>query len=338
MPRPVAAALAALVCGACTSIHVGHPRDYARAELSCAGRTYTTSSVANLEIVTWNLHGPPNVPVMTDRLKLIAKAVGEQAPDLAVFQEVWFEGDYRTLVDAMQGKYAVVADDPKVTQGGLHGWFGFRKGGLVAFVRKDGRWEVAADDVSKPAEEFTQYVAEAPFVISEFDGASGKGFQSFVLASKDHQYRVQVYNTHLQSQYGDQKRYVGVRRSQVNELMQSAGQSWTKARVDTQIMLGDFNTRPDELLIYDRMTESFDDLTAIPRVALKCAGSSLDYEKRAGSELPVTVEADRIDYALARRATNVRVASFTLVVSTALDTPYSDHQGLSLGLSIGRRP
>ena len=277
-----------------------------------------------LHVVSWNLHGPPSVGPMGRRIERVARLLlsREPGPDLILLQEVWFERDAKHIEKALLGKYERIRDSDVVTSN--RGWvFGFRKGGLLAFLNGRSRWKVPDTSL------FKEYAAHAPkWRFWQGDGLSGKGIQRFDLQQPG--YRVVVLNTHLQSPYLKEKDlferedlYPEVRGKQIDEL--AAYTSKEDAGV-TVLVAGDFNTTASETELYAKIKNAWADLTAAYREEWKC-GTILD-KKGPRKEW--------IDYVLSRTppGTKVRVEQIQLIKNTSVDCPYSDHHGLEVQLSL----
>jgi hypothetical protein len=114
---------------------------------------------------------------MGRRIERVARLLlsREPGPDLILLQEVWFEKDAKHIEKALGGTYERIRDSEVVTS---HlGWaFGFRRGGLLAFLNGRSRWKVPDTSL------FKEYAAHAPkWRFWQGDGLSGKGIQRFDL-------------------------------------------------------------------------------------------------------------------------------------------------------------
>jgi endonuclease/exonuclease/phosphatase family metal-dependent hydrolase len=277
-----------------------------------------------LHVVSWNLHGPPSVGPVWRRIERVARLLlsREPGPDLILLQEVWFERDAKHIEKAFGGTYERIRDSDVVTS--HRGWvFGFRKGGLLAFLNGRSRWKVPDTSL------FKEYAAHAPkWRFWQGDGLSGKGIQRFDLQQPG--YRVVVLNTHLQSPYPKEKDLFGredlypeVRGRQIDEL---AAYTSKEAAGVIVLVVGDFNTAASETDLYAKIKNVWADLTATYREECKC-GTIID-KKGPRREW--------IDYVLSRTppGTEVRVDQIRLIKNTSVDRPYSDHHGLELQLSL----
>lgn len=324
--------LIALLSG-CASVHLG-------AEIPCdelqkpSTAQPPNTNESQLRVITWNLHGIPLAGDIRARLRRVASELSSRGSDLLLLQEVWFDGDAQELEAALSDTYKRVPDDPKVSSGIMNFIGGFRNGGLLALVKKDSAWTFNAE-----ASVFSEYKLAAPKrrFLNEGDGISGKGIQRFVLSIKNSPRKVQIFNTHLQSQYGVGRRYVQIRKAQIDELTKLAdSENDANQELVTQLVFGDFNTFPTERALYKKLTEKWSDLTSHKREECNC-GTSLDVDEDLQDGTPIAIEAEWIDFALARRDTNVKVVDAWRIPSSdsKIDCPFSDHYGLELLLRIG---
>lgn len=337
-----------MLLSGCASVHFG-------AEIPCdewknpSTAKYSRTNEDQLHVITWNLHGLPNTGDISARLRRVARELRYRGPDLLLLQEVWFDGDAKELetelekdlengleeelYTALADKYTRVPDDPKVSSGFMNSVGGFRNGGLLAFTKKGSTWET-----NKKASTFAEFKLAAPkWRVFETDGISTKGIQRFVLSNPRLARNLQIFNTHLQSQYGDGRRYVQIRKAQIGELTTLANTEYAANQgLVTQLTFGDFNTFPTERELYKEITDKWNDLTSRSREECNC-GTSLDVDEDPQSGTPTAVEAEWIDYAFARRDTNVHVVDARRFPSSAstIDCPFSDHYGLEFMLRIG---
>jgi endonuclease/exonuclease/phosphatase family metal-dependent hydrolase len=281
--------------------------------------------VEQLHVISWNLHGVPTVAPMETRLARVAEQISLRGPDLVLFQEVWFEGDARTLDSLLGPGYSRVEDSWAVNLSLLSALSGFRRGGLLTYVRKEdaGGWKASRS-------EFRRFDRSPPWYhrpFDEGDGLSAKGIQYFRLERSGDQ--LIVFNTHLQSQY-PKDTYGDARIAQIAQLQELAS---TFPRQELILVAGDFNTWPDESEIYGLIIKSWQDkapwhdLTAPFRLENKDAVTHLEPDERP---------AHWIDYVLLRapseRAIDPRLR---LLKSRSIDCPYSDHHGLEALITIG---
>ena len=310
---------AAVVCGACSSVHLGKPVECTAAAADPPPPAGTADNDASLKIVTWNLHGTPDTAPMEARIRRVSGKLLAQDADIVLLQEVWFAGDARMLANGLAARYDQVEDDKAVLSGFLWPIVETRRGGLLAFVRKNGRWRLRGPSV------FTEFEARAPFwKLSELDGLAAKGIQRFEVESG--QLRLIVLNTHLQAQYGKERPYETERRAQVAQLHRSALSALGDGARAVLIAAGDFNTLPDESRVLSELATQWKDVTASFREACNC-GTLLTADSREGAW---------IDYAFIRMpaAGRYRVKSVERIPSASIDCPYSDHHGLQVGLEI----
>ncbi len=287
---------------ACDAVHWGEP-------VTCDAPAAPVSAPAPtgaLGVLSWNLHGTPDVAPMDARIARIADAIRVRAPHFVLLQEVWFEGDATRIETALANAYQRVADDPAVGDTLAGALSGHRSGGLLAFVRADA--EISAD-----ASQFTRFHDHAPRLrVQEGDGFSGKGFQRIDARIAGRALR--LFNTHLQAQYAE-RHYDEVRTAQLTQLVAAATERVAGGAV---LVAGDLNTTPAESSRYDLLSAAFSDLTEVLRAAQGTTNGSewLDYVFARGSG--------------AEPAPHVAAAE--LIPSERDDCPYSDHYGVLVWL------
>jgi endonuclease/exonuclease/phosphatase family metal-dependent hydrolase len=303
-PRAVAIA-AALAIQGCTSVEMdqgcGEPAPLSR-----------PSPDGNLRLVSWNVHALPFDATRHQRLDNVAGEIARRSPDLVLLQEVWLEADAARLSCRLAALYERVRDAETVLRP-----FGYRRGGLLAFVRRSSAWQLHGEA------SFEQYTAAAPWYrLEELDGIAGKGFQGFTVS--DGIRRVAVVNTHLQAQYPARGNpYEAERLQQIRQLVAQAGKDHG---AEALLVAGDFNVREEENAHYRTLTGTLEDVTADYRRACGC-GTFVD---RSGSE------SWWIDYVFARRADGGAVAAhFERIRNRGRDDPFSDHHGLNVALQLG---
>jgi endonuclease/exonuclease/phosphatase family metal-dependent hydrolase len=314
--------LIVLACAAsgCASLHWG-------TEYPCSDSSSPAVAPGlpkgDLHVISWNLHGTPEHGLREDRFRRVARALLERGPDLILLQEVWFKGDAAFLESELSRRYNRIADDPQVGEGPLATLIGRRQGGLLAFMRKDSAWKRPTNS------RFLQFEAGAPaYRVLELDGVSAKGVQMFYLSQPELQ--VVVFNTHLQSPYGEDRKYEEERRAQVKELegaiatYQAAGDGRT-----VRLVFGDFNTVPEELFKFFK--GSWTELSEQTRKTCNCQGTHLN---PVGKDRSKAEEGKWIDYALTPAGTDVRIAHTELVRSGSIDCPFSDHYGLDFRFGL----
>ena len=324
----------ALALNGCASVHWGSDHDYLPLSAHVSAEPQMATGSGDIHVITWNLHGSPDTAPMSNRLARVAKELIRRLPDLIVLQEIWFDGDKQSLQAALHDDYDLISDAPTVHSGFLSAVAGHRNGGLLTFLSHKSSWKTIGGDAALPST-FHEYQASASaWRISEGDGLGHKGFQRFELERDGT--RLTIYNTHLQSQYGDHRRYVAVRSLQIAELTNDANAEWGHATNSvTQLAFGDFNTSPTELELYKQLVSGWDDLTRHKRAMCDCSGTSLDYDEVPGTEDGrQTIEVEWIDYALARPGTGVRAVDITRILSDKVDWPFSDHHGLEVILAL----
>lgn len=167
-----------------------------------------------LRIMSWNVHGTPDVGPMGERIARIASVARARRPDVLFLQEVWFRGDAELFEKGLGRDYRRADDKSlKVSEGFLRQLVGFRDGGLVTFIRSDRTKRVHSR--FSPFE--NQCDGCPPF---EGDALSNKGIQTTELMLGEQQ--VLLVNTHLQSQYPEKnppKRYELLRQMQIAEIV-----------------------------------------------------------------------------------------------------------------------
>jgi endonuclease/exonuclease/phosphatase family metal-dependent hydrolase len=262
---------------------------------------------AQLRLVSWNVHGTPVAPRISERLDAVAGAVLARKPAVVLFQEVWRRSDATWLEKRFARKgYEVVG----VPNGGLL----MRKAGLLAFVHARAGWR--AD-----AARFHEFSAEASdWKVWEGDGLGDKGVQGFTVSREGLAF--DVLHTHLQAAY-QEGGYAEVRRAQLREL-----RALVATVQDRPVLVaGDLNTAPDEPAWQE--LADLRDLTATLRASCEC-----------GTSVPEAGETSRwIDYLLAHVPSGWDVeAKLSLLRSQRPDVPYSDHQGLDAVFRIAAPP
>lgn len=284
-----------------------------------------------LRIISWNLNGTPEAGPMRERIRRIAAQIIARAPDVALFQEVWFEGDAALLADALAGHYLRVSDAPAVRSHALSPFTGFRAGGLLAFVATGGRYRT---DGTSQFEQFSDTAAW--YRVRERDGVAGKGVQHFLLHEGGRS--LAILNVHLQAQYagaGPGSLHRHVRSRQIDQVQALAQRLEQKAA--TVIAAGDLNTAPQEADLYRVLTAYWTDLTRAAHEVCRC-GTHLGKLRADGTK----AHGDRwIDYVLMRRpsrldrhSANPQVAQVDLIRSKSANCRYSDHHGLDVVFSL----
>jgi endonuclease/exonuclease/phosphatase family metal-dependent hydrolase len=262
-----------------------------------------------LELISWNVHGPPLSRRRPQRLAAVAEVIREAAPDLVLLQEVWFPSDAERVVQCLPG-YEPIAHGLRA---GL-----LRRGGLLALLHRDRGWSY---DSSRSG--FESFRASAPlWRVWEGDALGRKGIHRIELVEDASGHRLVVLNTHLQAQYGT-IRHEPPRRAQLEHLARTA------RAIDADLPVlaaGDFNTGPAEPVFDEVLRPHWHDLTESRR-ARPDAATHMD----CGAEPPW------IDYVLARRSDSWAVsADLDLIENTAPDEPWSDHHGLRATVCLVR--
>lgn len=252
--------------------------------------------------MSWNVHGLPFQHDAPARLDRIVEKVREQQPDIVPLQEVWL-GSYVTQLGSR-----LKPDYVPVYQGR---WVGrFPCGGLVVFVRCGSGWTPSKST-------FTPFTAHGSRRrIREFDGLGGKGILAVQLC-RDRQ-RLMIVDTHLQAQYPESNHFY--RRVRTKQLDQLARFLREQLATEPVLIVGDFNTTPDERIYTELMSPLGIDLTADTR---QRSGGGTRIDSRTGDRI-------WIDYAIARNfSVSAEVAG---IRNDAADVPYSDHDGLLVRL------
>jgi endonuclease/exonuclease/phosphatase family metal-dependent hydrolase len=266
--------------------------------------------VRELDLLSWNVHGPPFAPRRAQRLAAVAAELERRAPEVALLQEVWFAADAAALGRRLAGRYRMVDGAPRSGP--------MRVGGLLAFVRGDAAWRPVGDA------RFERYAAcAARWRVWEGDGLIGKGIQVMSLVADDGGHGLTILHTHVQAQYNA----VAHRRPRAGQLAQLAALAAGLDPATPVLAAGDLNTGPEESLYRDLLAPTWLDLTTATRAARPAAQTQFE----CGAE-PLW-----IDYVLARRSPSWTVeADLELVENTARDEPFSDHNGLHARLRLRR--
>ena len=281
------------------------------------GPVVSAAPTGTLAAISWNVHGLPLDKSLDGRVDNIAGEIRRLKPDVVLLQEVWLERIAARFDCRLRSQYQRIPD-PEGVSAGLLSWYGHRRGGLLALVRRDSPWKPDGS----VAPQFTEFSATAPWyrIFSEADTVAGKGTQRFGFG--DGRLKVTVLHTHLQARYPG-RTYEDVRLSQIRQLLTQSRQPG----FDLTLVVGDFNTRASEVDLYAAMTADLKDLTADFRRACGCG-------TLAGAARQAT---DWIDYVLARSDPAVNVESqMEQIRNTGRDDPYSDHHGIWLQMRLKR--
>ncbi len=287
------------------------------AECAAPRAAIAAPATGELKLISWNVHGLPFDETLGERVDRIAAEILLRRPDLVLLQEAWMDGSAERFDCRLRGEYARVPDPAGVAAGPLS-YFGHRRGGLLAMVRRDSPWQLDASVVPQ----FVEYDAAGPLhrIFDERDGIAGKGIQRFAVGDGDR--RVVVLHTHLQARYAD-RRYEDVRAAQIRQLLRLV----EKPGGDVVLVAGDFNTSPGEPALYGALTETLRDLTATVREQCRCG-------TLAGAR---RTDAHWIDYVLARANASVTIeARADLIRNRAPRDPFSDHHGIWVEKRISR--
>lgn len=262
-----------------------------------------------IRAISWNLHGVPYFwKSRKGRMKAAIAACLEHTPDFIGLEEVWSPSDARFIARAAQS-----ANFESLT--GLGGW-GRASGGLMLLYSSP-RWRLTAP----PA--FHRYDTHASDLkLYEADGVGHKGILLANLGSAATGETISVIVTHLQSQYSHGRTYERVRRLQADQL-----DTLIQTLPESQLclVLGDFNTTPEDSAVYEVLTRHCIDLTAEYRAACNRVRGP-----RCGTAFDSPTRLEWIDYVLAGHSARRLLKSWQidLIQNIAPDSPYSDHDGL----------
>jgi len=297
----------------CASIHCEYPVPHETATRQAQDDMTNAMKKGVIKVISWNVHGLSFKA--QPRLHRITRELLARKPDVIVLQEVWFEKDAKFLTTELISEYQRVQDSSGIKLFGF-----FRQGGLLAFLHKD---HALNKGNHRPV--FRPFIHSAPsFKILEGDGFSGKGVQFFQFSY--HGKQIQLFNTHLQSQYRTDD-YSDIRKEQINELLNETRTRTQQGAI--QLIFGDFNTKPDEGL-YVTMTTGWTDLTQGLRV--NCSNCGTHLEKVCGDTI---VAKQWLDYGLINQHADATLVGVpNLIKSTGIDCPFSDHYGLEYELSV----
>ena len=260
-----------------------------------------------ISLVSWNLHGVPGAPLREERMQRVATEIARRAPELVLLQEVWLPSDADRLAAGLAPAYREVPWPDM-------GWL-FRKSGLMALLRQDSDWRLAAT-------RFSEFRAEAPaWKLWQGDGFGDKGVQQLTLERDG--LVLHVLHTHLQAAYGEAT-YREVRAAQLDQLAELARAAAPSGAV---VGAGDLNTQLGSPLHASGIAAHWIDLTTELRRSCGCGTAFRD----AGRPWAW------IDYVLAFReaALPARAHTVELLGNTGRDDPFSDHNGFHAWLVIG---
>lgn len=310
----------------CSSIHVGNP-------VAC-GAIERPASVTppddDLRVVSWNVHGTPLVAPMDGRIARIAGAIRARSPDIVFLQEVWLEGDAKSFAAQLGSAYRRVADSTGVSDSLWGHVFGYRKGGLMTFLRQD------ATNLDMPSSTFIPFVAQcADCFLRQRDRLEDKGMQQTKAQVRGE--AVTLINTHLQSQHPkDGQLFERVRELQIDEVVARA----TRATSHLVVVAGDFNTAPQgpDLPLYERLTMTLQDMTRPYRESCCTETPGVSGGAPCTCSTQVVDEsktAEWTDYVLVLPQVGSEFATtyLRMISNQTVDCPYSDHDGLELGVA-----
>jgi len=248
-----------------------------------------------VKIVSWNVHGLPFIGA-GPRMAVAGSKIREIHPDFVFLQEVWLNRYASALKAELRAAGYVEAE--------YHSIAPIRTGGLLVFVDAQRGWRILST-------RFVEYDLSGPvWRVWEGDGLSGKGMLIIEVENAAKVRRVLI-DTHLQSQYGARD-YAAVRGAQLDQLVREAAshKAW--------LIAGDFNMRDSDPLYSKFAANAWHDATIAYRKACACA-----------TYIGEGSAADWIDYVLLADDSKSHVS---LIRNHSSDDPYSDHEGLIVGI------
>jgi endonuclease/exonuclease/phosphatase family metal-dependent hydrolase len=252
-------------------------------------------SARAVKVVSWNLHGLPFIGA-GPRMAVTGAKIREIHPDFVFLQEVWLNRYASTLKAELHAAGYVEAEYRSIAP--------IRTGGLLVFVDPRRGWRIVST-------RFVEYDLSGPaWRVWEGDGLSGKGMLIIEVENAAKVRRVLI-DTHLQSQYGARD-YAAVRGAQLDQLLREATshKAW--------LIAGDFNMRDNDDLYSKFAANALRDATTAFRKSCACA-----------TYIGEGSAADWIDYVLLADDSRSDVS---LIRNRSSDNPYSDHEGLIVGI------
>lgn len=272
----------------------------------------------SFRVVSWNVHALPRFlswqQSADDRLRCVRTRLVEESPDLILLQEMWQAPAAERFANALERHGFMTLHPPGR---GL----GSGAGGLMMFARTS---------VWRPSEQPWFWQFSNTGSIRGGDRFGNKGAM-FARLRHESGLDLAIVNTHLQAQYGfgpgpdvrAKRGYPDVRRAQISEL-----ERWVQMLGDVAPVLiaGDFNTFPSEWA--EMRPATWVDLTAALRSTCGCNTFLGDGRHEDPSWL---------DYLFWKAPETFRhEATVSLLESTTIDVPYSDHQGLRADVIVDR--
>jgi endonuclease/exonuclease/phosphatase family metal-dependent hydrolase len=319
--RNIEILLVSIFLAGCSSIHL------CGLSSSCRDPSPFTSNMPTqpntIRVISWNLHGIPLVPSMQERLSRVAGEILQRRPHVALFQELWFDGDAALLEKMLEGGYQRVPN-PDGNKKGFFDWLsGFRKSGLLAFTRRD----IQASKIK-----FKSYSgASSAWRFWEGDGLAGKGVQSFAFELEGRPFV--VMNTHLQAFYTEFSRsYLENRMHQFRELVAEVKRQPSNANI---IICGDFNTTPEEFYQGAEQIVPVDWQDISKNFRATCDDRCATHLPLKNGELGLWI--DYVFLRAADRDLSQGEREFGLILNRSVDCPYSDHHGLDVQIALPKR-
>lgn len=265
--------------------------------------------LAQMRVISWNLHGVPLTKQRRSRMSAAAKEIASRDADIVALQEVWSSADARVI--------AGILDPLGYERADFRAYWPWRRSGLLVFVSRARGWHVIGT-------KSTYFHASGPWwKVLQADGLSGKGFLRVDVRSVPSGRIVSVIATHLQSQYAHNQ-YVDVRRRQARQLVESTLAIPQNVPI---IIAGDFNTTPDgtyDKTIYDLLAAAWTDTTTDARRSCESQyGTHFDHGKLTN---------EWIDYVFVRNLPLSSKPAASRIMNRGEDDPFSDHEGIDVVL------
>src|SRR5215470_4111594 len=159
----------------------------------------------HLDMLSWNVHGPPLAPHRATRLNAVGLEIERRTPEIALLQEVWFRRDAAALASQLAAQYDVLDGAPRMRP--------VRTGGLLGFVRRNSDWRLA--DHGLRFEPFAVHASR--WRVWEGDALGGKGIQIIPLVHRPSGRSIVIVHTHVQAQYAATQ-HTRPRRAQLAQL------------------------------------------------------------------------------------------------------------------------
>lgn len=262
-----------------------------------------------MRAISWNVQGLPLASARpAARMDAVARRIAGEKPHFVLLQEVWHASYLRRIATGLGPDYSCAGSPARR--------FGWLRGGLAVFVRRDRGWRIRET-------EFASFRASAPWWrLDEGDGLAGKGYL-VVRLSRGGQ-RLTLLDTHLQAQYaGSRGSYDGTRREQAAQLRSYVASAFGS---DPVLIAGDFNTAPSDPVFHAEIATLGVEMTREERVRSASGTATL---RRNGQRA-------WIDYVFGRGLRNEPEGNGALrIPSRDTDEAYSDHDGLLVQFRLG---